>query len=220
MTTQDPSGRQGLTPTAILFDGDGVIQRAPADLRLRLVGVVGAGPSEVEACMADIFEAEAPALTGGADFAETLTPVLGKWKAGCDWATFLAEWRTIEVDRSILALIAGLRRSGVYCALASNQEHHRARHMSEHLAYREVFDREFYSCHLGHTKPSAAYFHEILRLADLDPGRTLFIDDRVQNVEGARLAGLQAAQFVLGEIGSGGEPMRRLLMTYGLAGAE
>jgi putative hydrolase of the HAD superfamily len=209
-----------MTPTAVLFDGDGVIQRAPADLRLRLVRAVGASPSDMEACMADIFAAEAPALSGDADFAETLVPVLGKWKAGCDAAAFLAEWRTIEVDRSILALIADLRRSGVYCALASNQEHHRAGHMSEQLAYREVFDREFYSCHLGQTKPSAAYFDEIVRLADLDPSRTLFIDDRIGNVEAARLAGLQAAQFVLGEMGSGAEPMRRLLMSYGLAGVE
>ena len=208
-----------MTPTAVLFDGDGVIQRAPADVRLRLVGAMGAAPSDLEACMADIFAAEAPALTGGADFAEALIPVLGKWNAGGDVAALLAEWRTIEVDRSILALIGALRRSGVYCALASNQEHHRAGHMSEQLAYREVFDREFYSCHLGHTKPAAAYFQEIVRLADLDPGRTLFIDDRMENVEAARLAGLQAAQFVLGEMGSGAAPMRRLLMTFGLAGA-
>jgi HAD superfamily hydrolase (TIGR01509 family) len=89
--------------------------------------------------------------------------------------------------------------------------------MSEQLAYREVFDREFYSCHLGHMKPSPAYFQEIVRLAGLDPARTLFIDDRIDNVEAALRAGLQAAQFVLGEIGAGADPMRRLLASYGLS---
>jgi HAD superfamily hydrolase (TIGR01509 family) len=207
-----------MTPTAVLFDADGVIQRAPADIHIRLTMALGAAPSDREACMADYFAAEAPCLTGAADFAEALTPVIAKWNATCDAAALVAEWRTIEVDHSILALIAALRRSGTYCALASNQEHHRARHMSETLAYQHVFDREFYSCHLGHMKPSPDYFHEIVRQANLDPGRTLFIDDRIDNVEAARRAGLQAEQFVLGEIGAGAEPMQRLLRTYGLAG--
>lgn len=166
--------------------------------------------------MADYFAAEAPCLTGAADFAEALAPVLAKWKTTSDLAAVLAAWQVIEVDHSILALIADLRRSGVYCALASNQERHRAGHMSERLAYREVFDREFYSCHLGHIKPSPAYFREIVRLAVLDPDRTLFIDDRIDNVEAAWQAGLQATQFVLGEIGTGAQPMRQLLATYGL----
>jgi putative hydrolase of the HAD superfamily len=205
-----------MTPTAVLFDADGVIQRAPANLHARLTLTLGAAPSDQEACMADYFAAEAPCLTGAADFVEALTSVLAKWKATCDTAALMAEWRTIEVDRSVLALIGALRRSGVYCALASNQERYRAGHMSERLAYCEVFDREFYSCHLGHMKPSPDYFHEIVRLAELDPARTLFIDDRIDNVGAARQAGLQAAQFVLGEIGAGAEPMHRLLRRYEL----
>jgi len=216
MTTHDSAG-QGMTPTAVLFDADGVIQRAPADIHARLALVLGAAPSDREACMADYFTAEAPCLTGAADFADALAPVLAKWRTTSDIALVLAEWQVIEVDHSILGVIADLRRSGVYCALASNQERHRAGHMSERLAYREVFDREFYSCHLGHAKPSADYFNEIVRLAGLDPGRTLFIDDRIGNVEAARQAGLQAAQFILGEIGAGAAPMRRLLSAHGLA---
>jgi putative hydrolase of the HAD superfamily len=205
-----------MTPTAVLFDADGVIQRAPADIHIRLTMALGATPADREACMADYFAAEAPCLTGAADFAEALRPVMAKWKVTSDPATVLAVWHEIEVDHSILEIIRALRRSGVYCALASNQQSHRASHMSEQLAYREVFDREFYSCHLGHMKPSPDYFHEIVRLARLSPAQTLFIDDRTDNVEAARQAGLQAAQFVLGEVGAGAKPMRRLLASYGL----
>jgi HAD superfamily hydrolase (TIGR01509 family) len=217
MTTHDASHGPGRTPTAVLFDADGVLQRAPADLQTRLTQMLGGVLSDREACMADYFAAEAPCLTGAANFAEALAPVIAKWKATCEAAALLAAWSTIEVDNSVLAVVAGLRRAGLYCALASNQEHHRALHMSETLAYRDVFDREFYSCHLGHMKPSPEYFHEIVRLAELDPARTLFIDDRIDNVEAARKAGLQAAQFVLGEMGAGAEPMRRLLAQHGLA---
>ncbi len=88
--------------------------------------------------------------------------------------------------------------------------------MSEVLGYGELFYREFYSCYLGWAKPDPAYFGDVLRLGELAPGRTLFIDDRPQNVEAARAAGLQAAQFVLGEIGSGGVALRTLLAGFGL----
>jgi putative hydrolase of the HAD superfamily len=205
-----------MTPTAVLFDADGVIQRAPAEIHIRLTTALGASPADQQACMADYFAAEAPCLTGAVDFAEALRPVMAKWKLTGDPAEVLAIWHEIEVDQSILGIIGALRRSGVYCALASNQQSHRASHMSEQLAYREVFDREFYSCHLGHMKPSPDYFHEIVRLARLSPAQTLFIDDRTDNVEAARQAGLQAAQFVLGEVGAGAKPMRRLLASYGL----
>jgi hypothetical protein len=37
------------------------------------------------------------------------------------------------------------------------------------------------------------------------------------HVEAAQAAGLHAAQFVLGDMGSGGPPLRALLATFGLA---
>jgi hypothetical protein len=141
MTT--PISRQRMTPAAVLFDADGVIQRAPADLHSHLAHVLGAAPSDREACMADYFAAESPCLTGSADFAEALGPVLAKWKTTSGLAAVLAAWQVIEVDH--------------------------ASHTSERLAYRKMFDREFYSCHLGHMKLSPDYFHEIVRLAALDP---------------------------------------------------
>jgi putative hydrolase of the HAD superfamily len=205
---------------AVLFDADGVVQRAPEDVERRLTRALGGTPHDIRACVADFFAAEARAMTGGADFAELLRPILAMRKSTSDIAGLWAEWHTFEVDRSILSLIAELRHSGVYCALASNQEMHRARHMSDVLAYRLAFDREFYSCNIGHAKPSTRYFDEVIRLAGLDPRRTLFIDDRAENVAAARQAGLQAARFVLGEIGSGALPMRTLLASFGLGAGQ
>jgi putative hydrolase of the HAD superfamily len=200
----------------VLFDADGVIQRAPADLQARVAAAVGAQPERIGDCIADFFAAEAPGLTGAADLAETLAPVLVRWGSVNDVAAVMAEWLTIEVDRSVLAVIADLRAAGVHCAIASNQEGHRARYMSEVLGYRDLFDREFYSCHLGHAKPMPGYFAEVLRRGAFGPARTLFIDDRIDNVEAARAAGLSAEQFELDVVGAGGGPLRRLLNGYGL----
>jgi len=201
---------------AVLFDADGVIQRATPGLHDRLTRLLGGAANAREACMADIFAAEAPALVGEADFAHALAPVLERWAATCDVAAILAAWRTIDVDHSVLELVAELRRAGVYCAIASSQERHRARHMSEALGYGARFDREFYSCDLACTKPDVRFFTEILRLSGLPPASTLFIDDRAENVEAARAAGLRASQFVLGEMGAGGPPLRGVLAQFGL----
>jgi putative hydrolase of the HAD superfamily len=54
------------------------------------------------------------------------------------------------------------------------------------------FDKEYYS-HLIHMrKPDAEAFEIILKENSLNPGETLFIDDTLQHVEGARKLGILA----------------------------
>lgn len=201
---------------AVLFDADGVIQLAPLDMHARLTAAMGRPAHEREACMAEVFAAEAPALTGGAAFEVGLEAALKSLNATCDVEAVLSHFRMITADEPILSLIGRLRRIGVFCALASNQERNRARHMSEALGYGHAFDREFYSCDLRHKKPSAEFFHEIVRLAGLERGRTLFIDDQLENVESARRCGLRAEQFVLWQVDHGATALRQLLQEHGL----
>jgi 2-haloacid dehalogenase len=55
---------------------------------------------------------------------------------------------------------------------------------------------EAYLSHeIGDAKPSPAAFAVVAARADIDPGRCLFIDDRMLNVEAARLAGFRAELF-------------------------
>ena len=203
-------------PDAVLFDADGVIQLAPDYLHLRLLEAIGRTPEERETCMAAIFAAEAPALTGGASFEVGLERVLRELGAKCDVGAVLELWRDIRTDQAIMAMIWRLRATGVYCALASNQELNRARHMSQALGYGEMFDGEFYSCELGHMKPSAMFFEEIMRRSALVPQRTLFIDDRLDNVEAARKCGFLAEPFVLWQIDDGASALGALLRSHGL----
>jgi putative hydrolase of the HAD superfamily len=202
--------------TAVLFDADGVIQLAADHLHLELTRALGRGPDEREACMDAIFAAERPALIGEASFEAGLAPALRQLNAPCDVARVIELWRAIEPDQAALGLVRRLRERGVWCALASNQERNRARHMSEALGYGRVFDREFYSCDLGCTKPSAAFFEAIIEGAGLDPARTLFIDDRLDNVEAARVCGFEAEQFVLWQEPDGAAALERRLAARGL----
>ncbi|MCW5899852.1 MAG: HAD family phosphatase [Flavobacteriales bacterium] len=61
------------------------------------------------------------------------------------------------------------------------------------------FHGAYYSCELGMRKPDAEIFHHVITAHDADPGRTLFIDDSIQHVEGARKAGLNAEHLVLAQ---------------------
>ena len=63
--------------------------------------------------------------------------------------------------------------------------------------FKRLFHGAYYSCELGMRKPDAAVFHHVLMEHDADPGRTLFIDDSIQHVEGARRAGLRSEHLDL-----------------------
>ncbi|PSR57227.1 HAD family phosphatase [Adhaeribacter arboris] len=54
-----------------------------------------------------------------------------------------------------------------------------------------LFEKTYYSHLVGMRKPSAAIFEHILIKNDLKATETLFIDDSLQHIEGARKLGLQ-----------------------------
>lgn len=55
-----------------------------------------------------------------------------------------------------------------------------------------LFEHTWFSYRLRMKKPDPAIFHHVTREAGLSPRHTLFIDDTLVHVEGARQAGLQA----------------------------
>ena len=55
-----------------------------------------------------------------------------------------------------------------------------------------AFDRIFTSPDLGLRKPERAAFETVAKEIDVKPASVLFFDDLLENVEGARAAGLQA----------------------------
>jgi len=51
------------------------------------------------------------------------------------------------------------------------------------------------SCYLGLRKPDAAIYHRALDILGSDPGRVLFIDDRVENAAAAAAVGMRTIRF-------------------------
>ena len=54
-----------------------------------------------------------------------------------------------------------------------------------------LFNNDFHSNEIGYRKPTPESFQEIIRLSVINPEESLFIDDSLQNVEGAIACGLK-----------------------------
>lgn len=64
--------------------------------------------------------------------------------------------------------------------------------------FENLFDKVYFSHELGLRKPDVEPFEYVVKENNLNPAETLFIDDSLQNVEGARKAGLEAIHFTQG----------------------
>jgi len=199
---------------AILFDADGVIQR-PAPLRRDAWKQLLGADQDIDAFVAAVFDAERQAHSGGSDFIAAFTELVVEWRCQGDMQDALRAWTMIEPDADILQFVQSLRRGNVKCCLATNQEPHRASYMSQQLGYRHLFDREFYSCHMGVAKPAPEYFRFIVGDLGLPAADVLFLDDREDNVASAKDAGLHAVQFL---IESGPGRLAETLRQFGIGG--
>jgi putative hydrolase of the HAD superfamily len=196
---------------AVLFDADGVLQRAPAHWLDTVGGLAALG--DPDAFLAEVFAAERPCLAGRADLRDALAEVFARWSVTTRTEDAVALWNEIEIDVEVLGAVDALRGRGIACYLATNQHAYRAAHMTTVLGYATRFDDCFYSCELGHAKPSRAYFESVLAAIPHDAQRTLFIDDAETNVVAAREAGLHAAHL---PAHSGLRALRAILSRYGL----
>jgi FMN phosphatase YigB (HAD superfamily) len=63
----------------------------------------------------------------------------------------------------------------------------------------EVMEKQYFSCRMGLRKPDPEIFVRVLSENKLDPSDTLFIDDSIQHVLGARSTGIAALHLEEGK---------------------
>ncbi len=187
------------TVRAILWDADGVLQETPAGTWDLAVQVVGRFEGALTGANVDEASIRAAAVEVG--LGDRVEDVLSVW------------W-TFDLVAPALEVVARARDAGIGCYLATNQDSYRATCMRQKARYDERLDGEYYSCNIGHAKPSAEFFEHVLGDVRLSPGQVLFIDDQPANVAGARAVGLRAEQWT----NSDGIPaLARILASHGVA---
>jgi putative hydrolase of the HAD superfamily len=107
------------------------------------------------------------------------------------WTTMLLDFPKVRVE-----LVQKLRNEFNIYLFSNTNAIHVAKYQDifrkQHgFEVSSLFDTDFHSNEIGYRKPTPKSFQEIIRLSGINPEESLFIDDSLQNVEGAIACGLK-----------------------------
>ncbi len=204
-------------PKILLFDVDGVLIRPPAWFSdtLETTGYPGA-----KAALDAFYHSPEyrRCLLGQEDPSLAIQPWLRRigWKRGS--TAYLEAQYTYEggfLDSSLLERVGRLRKAGIPCYLATDQDPRRREYLLESLGLGPLFDGYFVSSLLHAQKCMPEFWTRVLaRLArapgGLDPSAILFMDDLEGNLAMAAAQGISTYR-VVGPAGP--EGLRSLLDT-------
>ena len=95
----------------------------------------------------------------------------------------------------MLDWMARLRAAGLKIAILSNMGEDFLAYMRKNFRWLEDFHHLTWSCELDMVKPEAAIYEHTLQKLGVRPEEALFLDDKIENVEGAHAVGLHALLF-------------------------
>ena len=100
-----------------------------------------------------------------------------------------------DFDQRMLQWAADLRAHGLRTAILSNLPRALGEKLRATPGFLDPFDHVTFSYELGSIKPEPEIYRDAIRGLGLAPREALFLDDRLDNVEGARAVGLVAELF-------------------------
>lgn len=133
---------------------------------------------------------------GLADPGELARRLSGVLEMNVPFEKFRELWSSIFLPETILPdeLLAGLH-ANYRLLLLSNTDATHFGWVTEKYPIMRHFDHSVVSFELGLRKPEPGIYQEAIRQARCAPAEIFFTDDLAENVEGARLAGIDAVQF-------------------------
>jgi HAD superfamily hydrolase (TIGR01509 family) len=184
--------------TAVIFDLGGVIIHI--DYAATIHAFENLGHSDFhtlysQAQQSGLFDELETGKISGQRFVNDLLPYL---KRGTSPNKVVAAWNAMigAVPKERIALLQKVREKyPVYLLSNTNELHMQAVQRSWKEAsekpIRAFFDHTYLSHEIGMRKPNANIFEFVCRENHLNPADTLFIDDSIQHIEGAKSCGLQ-----------------------------
>lgn len=102
-------------------------------------------------------------------------------------------WNAIFVGEisETLTMVQAVRKQMTCSAFTNTNVTHHAHWSAQFPTIARSFDRVFASHEIGYRKPERRAFEHVASELGVAPGSILFFDDLVENVEGAKSAGLQ-----------------------------
>jgi putative hydrolase of the HAD superfamily len=183
---------------AVIFDYGRVLSIAPsADELQQFAALVGV----TEPPFFEIYSATRH------DYDRGLTDFRQHWQAFCDAAGVklgpaqverIAEMETLmwlRVNPEALALAREIKAQGLRIAILSNMPHDLLAYVRREYDWLDEFEVKIWSCEFGVIKPDLVLYRACLDALACEPERTLFFDDRPNNVEAARELGMEARIF-------------------------
>jgi len=181
----------------ILFDADGIIVTSEK-FSLQYQKEFGVSNDE----MLPFFNGEfQKCLVGKADLKELVEPWLSKWKWRGNVEEFLEFWFKAEhkIDEEVAEIIEKLKKKGVKCFLATNQEKYRTNYMKKEMGFEGLFDYVFSSAEIGFKKPQKDFYEHILRELkekyDIKIDDIIFFDDSQGHIDEAKKLGMDARLY-------------------------
>lgn len=184
--------------TAVIFDYGKVLSMPPTQAQWdRLAGFFGAAQ--------DAFQKQYWAHRDGYDRDEFRAA--GYWRLiakdnGKDVADAeveqLIEWdneQWTNLNPEMLELSRRLRADGIKTAILSNMQIEMLAYMRRKFDWLDEFEVQMYSCDVGMVKPVREIYLKCCAALGSLPENTLFLDDKMPNIQGALNAGLQALLF-------------------------
>jgi putative hydrolase of the HAD superfamily len=101
----------------------------------------------------------------------------------------------LRVNPRALDLAREITRQGARTAILSNMPHDLLGELRKNFDWLDEFEPQIWSCEHGVIKPDPAIYRLCLNALGCEAHRVLFFDDRPNNVEGARRAGMEAHLF-------------------------
>jgi len=181
--------KSSLAIDAVLFDIGNVLLRFDFSVALRAVAAHMDGPSDPTRILVDVERVKVAYEDGAIDRAAFLRGVFDVLRYRGTEADFVRAWEDIfEPNGPMVTLVEELHARLPLYLLSNTSDIHRDYIFREYPFFAR-FAAGIYSFEVCASKPGRRIFELAIERLQIDPARTLFIDDLLPNIETARAMG-------------------------------
>ncbi len=181
---------------AVVFDFGGVLMRTEDRMpRAQLAAHLGLSYDQLSAL---VFDSQSAVLATKGELRagehwQELQRVLGLSEAEINQVQ-VEFWAGDVLDEDLVELLRRLRKEYTTGLLSNAWDDLRGQ-IEGVWRIADAFDQIFISSELGMIKPEPNIYLWMIEKLAVEPSRVVFVDDFIENIEGARAAGIQAIHF-------------------------